>query len=193
MPRGGVNLNRGTGTGTGSGSAPPPQTGAGTAGVGNLLPWLYPTADFQNFDKAPTTNNPATGTVALPAIGATATVLQFRVDNGRMGKITQIGIDFVANGAAGASLYTQGVLPAQLIFSLQADGKTSFRDYEQFNYLPGAVSAPTPINGLMLMEGQVITLTVENVSIVVATQFIAARLLGYTFSKKLWPKIMGMQ
>jgi hypothetical protein len=163
-------------------------SGAGTAGVGNLLPWLYPTADFVNFDKF--------GVVALPANdGATvATILKFRVDNGRMAKITQVGIDFVPNGGA---VYTQGLVTAQLKFSIQADGKTSFRDYEQFFFLPGAVSAPTPINGLMLREGQVITITVVNsnaaAGIAVTTQSLAARVLGYTFSKKLWPKIMGLQ
>jgi hypothetical protein len=166
----------------GAAAASSATSGAGTAGVGNLLPWLYPTADFVNFDKY--------GAVALPAIGATATILTFKVDNGRMGKITQLGIDFVANGGAA---YTQGIVPAQLIFSIQADGKTSFRDYEQFQFLPGAVSAPTPINGLMLREQQTITVTVKNVSIVVTTQFLSARVLGYTFSKKLWPKIMGLQ
>jgi hypothetical protein len=155
--------------------------------VGNLLPWLYPTADFKNFDKY--------GAVALPANdGVTlATILKFTVPNGRMAKITQIGIDFVANGGAA---YTQGLVVAQLIFSLQADGKP-FSDYEQFPFLPGAVSAPTPINGLMLREGQVITLTVKNsngaAGIVVTTQSLAARILGYTFSKKLWPRIMGLQ
>jgi hypothetical protein len=182
------------GSGASSSSSPndQTQTGAGTAGVGNLLPWLYPTADFVNFDKGPKDSGlpTATGAVALPAIGTTATVLKFRVDNGRMGKITQMGIDFVANGGA---VYVQGIIPAQLSFSLQADGKTSFRDYEQFQFLPGAVSAPTPINGLMLRDGQVITLLVTNLAVVVTTQFISARLLGYTFSKKLWPKIMGLQ
>lgn len=160
--------------------------GAGTAGVGNLLPWLYPTADFVNFDKF--------GAVALPAAGgAAATILKFRVDNGRMAKITQVGIDFVSNGGA---VYSQGILPPQLIFSIQADGKTSFRDYEQFFFLPGAVSAPTPINGLMLREGQLITVLVTNPGaggIIATTQFLSARVLGYTFSKKLWPKIMGLQ
>lgn len=167
--------------------------GAGTAGVGNILPWLYPTADFRNFDKGPSptgNNGNPTGVVALPAIGATSTILQFRIDNGRAGKITQMGIDYVANGGAA---YTQGILPAQLTFSLSADGKTIFRDYDQFQFLLGAVSAPTPINGLMLREGQVIALTVKNVSIVVTTQFLAARLLGYTFGEKFWSKLMGAQ
>jgi hypothetical protein len=185
MPRGfNVRGKPGTGTGVSGESGPPPtQPGAGTAGVGNLLPWLYPTADFVNFDKF--------GAVALPAAGgAAATILKFRVDNGRMGKITQMGIDFVANGGAA---YVQGIVPPQLTFSIQADGKTSFRDYEQFFFLQGAVSAPTPINGLMLRERDEVHIAVFNVSLTVSTQFVTARALGYSFSKKYWSRLMGPQ
>lgn len=201
-PRGdGGGGGTGTGTGGGGGVAPGGAAGAasaassastastagsGTAGVGNLLPWLYPTADFRNFDKY--------GAVGLPAIGATAVILQFVVDNGRNGKITQMGIDFVIVAASGAQVFTQGLVPAQLIFQIAANGKP-FKDYEQFPYSPGAVSAPTPINGLMLKENDVITVSVKNVSIAItaASQFLSCRLLGYNFSKNLLPKILGLQ
>src|SRR5207302_1700004 len=117
-PRGGV------GTGTGGGGLPSSgvgtsgadvglskATGAGTAGIGNLLPWLYPPADYKNFDKY--------GAVALPAIGTWADILVFSVEQGRAGKITQFGIDFVANGGAA---YTQGLVTAQLKFFLGVNG-----------------------------------------------------------------------
>jgi hypothetical protein len=182
----------GTGTGTGAGGGSSSGTGAvagtetaagsGTAGVGNALPWLYPTADFRNFDKF--------GAIALPAIGAGFTsVLSFVVDNGRNGKITQIGIDFVQNGGAA---WTQGTAVATLLFRITTNGKP-FKDYESFAFSPGAVSAPTPINGLMLKENDTIQVWVSNISIVVSTQSIAARLLGYNFSKNLMPKILGLQ
>lgn len=207
FPRGGT----GTGTGSGSynyggGSAPggadviagaavgqaQQQSGAGTAGIGNLLPWLYPTADFKNFDKF--------GAVALPPVGTWADILVFSVEQGRAGKITQIGIDFVQNGGAA---YTQGLAVAQLKFFLGVNGSPAtpnrpgkpFADYtpNNFLFLPGAVSAPTPINGLMLRERDEVHVAVFNVNIVVTTQSLAARVLGYSFSKKYWSKLMGPQ
>jgi hypothetical protein len=186
---GGTGTGPGSGGGVGSGAAagpasPSTSAGSGTAGVGNMLPWLYPTADFRNFDKF--------GSVALPAIGATAIILKFTVDNGRNGKATQLGIDYVF--VTGSAAYLQGSLPAPLTFSIQANGKP-FKDYEQFQFSPGAVSAPTPINGLMLKENDVITILVTNNTIVVTagTQWLAARMLGYNFSKNLMPKILGLQ
>jgi len=196
----------GTGTGTGSGgggggsgagagadvSTASTATGAGTAGIGNLLPWLYPTADFKNVDKF--------GAVLLPAVGAWSDILVASVEQGRCVKLTQLGIDFVANGGAA---FLQGAVPAQLKFFIGVNGSPAiagrpgkaFPDYSPniFQYLPGAVSAPTPINGLMLRERDELHVAVFNVSVVVTTQSLAARVLGYSFSKKYWSKLMGPQ
>jgi hypothetical protein len=180
----GLPITGGSG-GASSGAAAPDASKAsgGAASVGNLLPWLYPTADFLNLDKA--------GAVALPAIGSSATILSFKLPNGRNGKITQLGIDFVTNGGA---VFNQGVIPFQLAFQIATDAKGySFQDYESFFFSPGAVSAPTPINGLMIKEGQTIFVKVTNNSIVVTTQFLAARLLGYTYSKNLEPNMLSYQ
>lgn len=146
-------------------------------------PWLLPPADFLNFDKY--------GAVALPAIAATATILSFKVPQGRNGRITGLGIDFTANGGAA---FTQNVLPAQLTFSIGADQyAAAFADYEQFTYLPGAVSLPVSIAGVMVKEGQTITVTVTNNTIVATTQFLGARLLGYWYPKKREPQDAGYQ
>lgn len=169
-----------------------PASGSGTAGIGNLLPWLYPTADFKNVDKF--------GAVALPAIGTWADILVFNTEQGRCLKLTQLGIDFVPN--AGAA-YTQGVVPAQLKFFIGVNGSPAtptrpgkpFADYSppNFLFLPGAVSAPTPINGVMVRERDEVHVSVFNVNIVVSTQSLAARVLAYSFSKKYWSKLMGPQ
>jgi hypothetical protein len=192
--------NTGTGSGTGGGGAgAAPASDAATAGkaggaasVGNLLPWLYPTADFLNLDKGPGTGlSSGPGAVAIPAIGTTVIILAFKVPRGRNGKITQLGIDFIANGGA---VYNQGIVPAPLTFSISTDQKGyAFADYEQFQYSPGAVSAPTPINGLMIKEDQTIFVKVTNNTIVVTTQFLAARVLGYLYSKNLEPKMLAYQ
>jgi len=194
---GGGGFFGGIGGATQAQSALSPATGAGTAGIGNLLPWLYPTADFKNFDKF--------NAVALPAVGAWSDILIFSVEQGRAGKITQLGIDFVANGGAA---YTQGLASPTLLFFLGVNGSPAiagrpgkpFADYApgssaapKFAFLPGAVSAPTPINGLMLRERDEVYVAVFNVSLVVTTQSLAARVLGYSFSKKYWSKLMGPQ
>lgn len=201
-PRGGGGTGTGGGGGVTGGTGAAPSAGAGstagggTAGVGNVLPWLYPTADFKNFDKGPGNGDAAgVGAVALPAIGASAVILQFKVPNGRCGKITQMGIDFVTSPSpATPAIYLQGSLPAPLTFNLTTNGKP-FQDYGFFQFSPGAVSAPTPINGVMLFENNLIVLSVTNNTVVVTAgeQWLAARIMGYYFSKNLMPKIMGMQ
>jgi hypothetical protein len=166
---------------------------------GNQTPWLLPTSDFLNLDKGPGNGNATgPGSVALPAIGATAIILQFTVAQGRFGRVDSLGIDFVANGGVA---FVPGVVPATLLFSITADTVTpgaggaagAFPDYGQFSFLPGTVIRPTPIAGLMLLEGQTITVTVTNVSLAVTTQFVAARLKGYWYPKRRQPRSAGFQ
>jgi len=157
---------------------------AASSNAGNTMPWVFPSSDFLNFQKY--------GTVQLPAGGggAISTIISFTVPNGRYGKITSLGIDFVANGGAG---FTQGALPAQLTLNLAADG-VPFQDFGNFTYLPGTASQPLAMSGLMIREGQKITLTVQNTGgIVVTTQFVEALIQGYYYSKNLQPKRMSYQ
>lgn len=170
--------------------------GGGSAGSGgnayNQATWLFPSSDFTNLDVGPTEGvggAPATGSVALPAIGATATVLTYTVPKGRYGRITALAIDMVANGG---NAFTPGVLPPELTFSIQID-RRPVKGYEQFNFLPGAVISPTQIAGIMLKENQVVTILVTNNTIVKSTQFVAARIQGYLFSKNLQARHQGYQ
>lgn len=177
----------------GGGSAP--GSGAAAAGVSaaaggggthyNQAVWLFPPADYLNLDVGP---NPTTGAVALPAVGATSTILKYTVPNGRAAKIGAIGIDFILNAAAGT--FTQGILPAQLLFSILIDNKPA-PGFEQFNFLPGAVSSPTGTAGFFLKENQALTITVKNISIAVTTQFLAARIQGYLIPMKKYQKLLG--
>jgi len=164
----------------------------GAAGIGNLLPWLYPTADFLNFDKGP--KFPMVeggGVIPMPAIGNTDIVLQFTVPQGRNGKITQLGIDVIQTVNTDPAFFPN---TGQLQFSISTDAKGyKFQDYEAFTFLPGAVAAPTPINGLMIKENQTIRVSVTNLSLLPGTNFCAARLLGYFYSKNLEPMIQGYQ
>ena len=186
----------GSGGGGGGGSSPSTVSGSGAAAAAsaaaagggtnyNQAVWLFPSADYLNLDVGP---NPTTGAVALPAVAATSTILKYTVPNGRAAKIGAIGIDFILNGAAGT--FTQGILPAQLLFSILIDNKPA-PGFEQFNFLPGAVSSPVGTAGFFLKENQVLTITVKNVSIAVTTQFLAARIQGYLIPMKKYQKILG--
>jgi hypothetical protein len=170
--------------------------GGGAAGGGgnsggaiyNQAAWLLQPSSFLDIDKV--------GYIALPAIGVTAIILQFQIPSGRNAKLAAIGMDFVPNGATTTGLFIQGVLPFQLAFKLNTSAVgTSFGDFALFNYLPGSVSAPMPIAGLMVKESQTVTLSVTNVSVVVAapTQFVGAHIQGYSYPKNLEPKNMGYQ
>jgi hypothetical protein len=149
---------------------------------GNLYPWLIPTSDFADFEKY--------GSVALPAVGAGATIVTFQVPQGYNGRITALGMDFAANGGAA---FTQDVVPFQLSFGMFLNGQPAFRDFSNFNYLFGSVSAPQAIAGIMIKEGQQIALRVINNSIVVTTQFVAAHFQGYFYGKNYEPRILGNQ
>src|SRR5690348_9113978 len=176
----------GSGGSSGAGPVVTAATSAAAAAThpGNTMPWVFPSSDFIGFQKY--------GTVSLPASGggAISTIISFKVPNGRYGKISALGIDFVLNASIHG--FTQGVVPAQLQFVLAADG-VPFQDFGNFNYLPGTASNPLAMPGLMLREGQKITLTVQNLAITADSQFVEALIQGYYYSKNLQPKVMGYQ
>ena len=185
---GGGGAGGGSGAGGAGGSGGP---GNNPGSIYNQAAWLLQPSSFLDIDKF--------GAVALPAIGAAAKIVwdgsQFKIPSGRHAKITGIGIDFQPNGATAANeLFQQDVIPYQLEFSLTTDAVgTSFGDFALFHYMPGDVSNPMGIAGLMVKESQTITLSVKNVSVVVAAQFIGAHIQGYSYPKNLEPKNMGYQ
>lgn len=171
-----------------SSSSPTTKQMQNAAGVFyNQAPWLIQPSDFVNLDVGP---SPTNGVIALPATSGTPTpILTYAVPNGRYGKIIALGIDFIANGGAA---YTPGALPAELTFSITIDGRV-VNGYENFQFLPGSVTHPTYIAGLMLKENQTVIIGVVNLSLAVTTQSIAARILGYLYSKKLHSNLSGFQ
>jgi hypothetical protein len=204
-PPGGFSNTGGT-TGTGGAGAAGGGAAAGSGGGGaaaggagntpggsiyNQAAWLLQPSSFLDIDKF--------GAVALPAIGAVAPFAwdgtPFKVPSGRHAKITGIGIDFQPNGSVAANaIFQQDVLPYQLAFMLTTDAVgTSFGDFALFHYLPGSVSNPMGIAGLMVKEGQTVTVSVKNISVVVAAQFLGVHLQGYSYPKNLEPKNMGYQ
>lgn len=157
----------------------------GRPGDGNLFPWLFPTADFRNFDKF--------GSSALPAVGTTTNIGDGILDNGNSmpwfvpkgynGFLRALAIEFVANAGAG---WTPGVLPQALQFQILVNNKPAY-DYGNIAYSPGAIVLPAPIFGVPIKEGNQVRVTVTNKTIAATTQFVMARLQGFYYGKQFEP------
>lgn len=154
---------------------------------GDLFPWLFPTADFRNFDKF--------GAVALPAMGTSVVIgdgnlangnsMPWNVPKGYNGFIRALAIEFVPN--ASSNLWTPGVVPPKLAFSIVVNNKPAY-DYGNVVYSPGLIVAPTPIFGIPIKEGNLVEVSVSNLTLTADTQFVMCRLLGFYYGKQFEPK-----
>ncbi len=122
----------------------------------------------------PTTGLPFNPTtyVAIPAIAATATIIDFRVPNGYQGVINQMGNNFVGGG------FTDG--SGSVVWQLLLDG-VPYPNFENIIASLGNPANPSLIGAIQLRERQRVQLVVKNVSIVVAGQLIGGRLSGYFY------------
>jgi hypothetical protein len=183
----------GPSSGGAGGSLNAAELGGAGRSFGNSYPWLFPTADFRNFDKY--------GTVALGAVNAQTSIggtvagqaityndasdLPWFVPPGYNGFIKAMALDFVANGG---TPWVQGELPPGLSFGLMVDRKAA-EDYGTFFFSPGVVTAPTPLAGVPIKENNLVQLFVTNLALgAPSTQFVEARLQGYYYGKDLEPK-----
>ncbi len=112
------------------------------------------------------------GGIALPAIGATATVVSFTVPRGNNGFIRRIGNVFVGGGFTDFS----GAVVWQILLD-QVKG-TVAPNFDSIVASLGSVSNPSPIDGIHIMELATVALVVKNVSVVVGGQLIGGRLGG---------------
>lgn len=133
--------------------------------------WLYPPVNWENIDVANYAN--------LPAIGATATIVSFTVPIGRNGIVNKIANNFVGGG------WTEGsgaVIWRILVDGTPPPGATS---YDNIVNSLGSPAQPTGIAGFRIFENQVITVVIQNVSVILAGQLAGARLLGYFYPRHL--------
>lgn len=110
--------------------------------------------------------------VSLPAIGATATVVSFPVPKGQNGFIRRIANVFVGGGFTdfGGAVIWQILLDQ--VKNVVAPG------FDNIVASLGAVSNPTNIDGIHIMENATVALIVKNISVVVSGQLIGGRLGG---------------
>jgi len=142
------------------------------AGKRNNLPiWLYPPINWENIDLA--------NYVALPAIGATATVLTFTVPVGRNGVINKIGNNFVGAGWVEGS--------GDVIWRILVDGGTppGATSYDNILASLGSPANPVGISGFRIFENQTLTLVAFNNAVVVASQKVGARLMGHMYPRDI--------
>jgi hypothetical protein len=120
--------------------------------------------------------------VPLPAIGASAIVVQFTVPVGDDGMLNRLANEFVGGG------FQQGA--GGVTWKLFVDFQTAVPapNFQSIVASLGSVNNPTILNGIRVKENQVVTLQVTNVSIVVAGQQIGGLLGGYYFPLSLEPE-----
>jgi hypothetical protein len=110
--------------------------------------------------------------VALPAIGATATVVSFVVPKGQNGFVRRIANVFVGGGFTDFSGSIIWQILLDQVKNVVAPG------FDNIIASLGAVSNPSNIDGIHVMEGSTVALIVKNISVVVAGQIIGGRLGG---------------
>jgi hypothetical protein len=133
--------------------------------------WIDPPTSWENIDQS--------AYVALPAVGASAVVLQFTVPTGRNGVINGIANNFVGGG------WTEGT--GAIVWKILVNGAAppGASSYNLIVDSLGAIPAPTRISGFRIMENQVVSIQVVNVAVIVAGQLVGGRLLGHLYPKDL--------
>jgi hypothetical protein len=123
--------------------------------------------------------------VAIPAVGASAIVVQFKVPEGRNGMINALANVFVGGGFTEG----QGGIVWQLFQDFTPGGGVVAPDFDNIVASLGSVNNPAKLNGIRIKENQLVILLVKNVSVVVAGQFIGGLLGGYYYPIDLEPSV----
>lgn len=150
--------------------------------------WLYPTPDFQNFDKFGSTAlaaPPQTGTVG-DGVYANGNSMPWTVPKGFNGFIKTLAIQDTAGTWVPG---TPAAAPLALSFSLTVNGVAP-PDYGLLNYSPGLVVAPSPIAGVPVKEQNKVQISFANNDVTPggAGDWAIARLQGYYYGKQYEPK-----
>lgn len=158
-------------------SPPSNDTAPGTVGAQASVPsivlslpnWIFPSINSIAFDNA--------GDVILPAVGVESPIFSFQVPKGFNGVMKEIGNAFIGGG------FTDG--SGSIIWRVLQNNQ-AMRGKENLQNSLGSVAQPSRIGGggfLRILENDIITMTVLNVSIVPAGQIVAGRLSGWFYPK----------
>jgi hypothetical protein len=123
--------------------------------------------------------------VPLPAIGTQAVVVQFTVPQGYNGIINALANVYVGGG------FQEG--QGAVYWTLYADYTTKVvvPNFDKLVASLGSVNNVATLPGIRIKENQVVTLTVNNVGIIVAGQLIGGLLGGWFYPVALEPPTIG--
>jgi hypothetical protein len=142
-----------------------------------LPPWIYPPPEAEPIDLI--------NYVALPAIGASATIVTQMIESGYNAVIRAYGNNFVGGG------WTEG--SGSVTWQIAIDSAP----VPGYDLIPASLGSPanpvTHPSGFRVLEGQTVTLIVTNVSVVLAGQLSGGRLLGYYYPKEYDDASRGSQ
>lgn len=126
------------------------------------------------------------GSVALPAIGAQAVVVQRAIPYGRNSFLWKLAVDYVGGG------FTEG--QGGILFRVfrNAALTRSLKGFATLTASMGTVNNPVEIPPAQLYENETLSIVVVNVSIVVAGQRVVGALVGWDYPrseevKSRWP------
>lgn len=149
------------------------------APVGSVVPRraLAPTPTAAELQGAGMYKEPfdETGAVALPAVLTAANVVSFQVPQGRNGIIQRIANQVIGGG------WTDG--SGALNFQILRDG-VAVRNYNNILSSLGTPAIPSQVDGIEILENEVITLVINNVTLVGAGIMAVGRLGGYFYPKQ---------
>jgi hypothetical protein len=135
-----------------------------------LPPWIFPPANREPFEWA--------GSAAMPAIGASATILSFTVPQARNGVIVRLG-NTTTNGN-----YIDGA--GGLVWMILQNG-VPVENFEAIVNQLGTVQAPSEVSNLEIRAQDLIQLVVQNVNLP-ATGRLSGRLGGWFYPQNLEAK-----
>lgn len=146
----------------------PNSDGLSSSGVYTLDPTIWPPAEREPIDLI--------NYVSLPAIGATAVIVQQQIEPGYNSIIRAYGNNFVGGG------WTEG--SGQVLWQIAIDN-APVPGYDAILASLGSPANPVVHpSGIRVAENQTITLSVTNVSVVLAGQLSGGRLMGYYYPRE---------
>lgn len=131
--------------------------------------WIFPSLNSVHFDNA--------GDIIIPAVGIESAIFTFNVPRGFNGVMKTIGNAFIGGG------FTDG--SGAIVWRVLQNGQ-AMRGKENLINSLGSVAQPSLIGGggfMRILENDVITMTVLNVSVAPAGQLVAGRLSGWFYPK----------
>ena len=161
-----------------------PMAGAAPASIsGNLQQFGVSRLPVTNFMPAEGREFRPAAYVAIPAQGAQAVVVQFKVPQGYNGMINALANVFVGGG------FQEG--QGLIFWTLYLDYTTKVvaPNFNQILASLGAVSNPAKLNGIRVKENQLVTLAVNNTNpgVLPAGQLIGGLLGGFFYPVALEP------